>query len=71
MLNVVGSYEGRTYSVGGLDHTVGGRTLKSGYVYDPVSWRRGTRRRCGSPPTPGFSRPRAATRRRSRLASAG
>jgi N-acetylneuraminic acid mutarotase len=40
MMNVVGSYEGKTYSVGGLDHTLGGDPLKSGYVYDPgaASW---------------------------------
>ncbi|WP_329363290.1 kelch repeat-containing protein [Streptomyces sp. NBC_01483] len=38
--NVVGSYKGRTYSVGGLDHTLTGDPYKSGYVYDPVaaSW---------------------------------
>ncbi|MGW9031114.1 carboxypeptidase regulatory-like domain-containing protein [Streptomyces sp. NPDC055722] len=38
--NVVGFYEGRTYSVGGVDHTVGGDPYKSGYAYDPVaaSW---------------------------------
>jgi N-acetylneuraminic acid mutarotase len=35
MMNVIGSYEGKTYSVGGIDHTSGGNPLKSGYAYDP------------------------------------
>lgn len=38
--NVVGSYQGKTYSVGGMDHLLGGMGYKDGYVYDPAagSW---------------------------------
>ena len=40
--SVVGSYRGKTYSVGGMDKTWGGRVLSHGYVYEQAatSWSR-------------------------------
>ncbi|MGW3245509.1 carboxypeptidase regulatory-like domain-containing protein [Streptomyces sp. NPDC001070] len=40
--SVVGSYRGKTYSVGGMDKMWGGRVLSHGYVYDQAagSWSR-------------------------------
>lgn len=40
--SVVGSYRGKTYSVGGMDKMWGGRVLGHGYVYDQAaeSWSR-------------------------------
>ncbi|MER5603697.1 carboxypeptidase regulatory-like domain-containing protein [Streptomyces sp. NPDC002265] len=40
--SVVGSYRGKTYSVGGMDKLWGGHVLGHGYVYDPAarSWSR-------------------------------
>ncbi|MFD6973589.1 carboxypeptidase regulatory-like domain-containing protein [Streptomyces sp. NPDC059949] len=35
--NIVGSHQGRTYSVGGVDSSLQGRMTKRGYVFDPAS----------------------------------